>query len=94
MLREPIAVNRTQAVSGTISFDANDSFSYTLTVQGTSMRLTPSMMRCVMIDMIIRSLVFAMLHDQCCYPPPLGVGDSPVLTDVWVYLQPVLSNGR
>eukprot|EP00952_Eustigmatos_sp_NYUAD-ZCMA_P003100 13491-Eustigmatos_ZCMA.PRE.1 len=30
LLPEPIAVNRTQTVSGTLRFDANDSYSYEL----------------------------------------------------------------
>lgn len=34
MLLEPIAVNRTQVVSGVLSFKANDSYSYDLMLTG------------------------------------------------------------
>jgi len=34
MLSEPVAVNRTQTVSGNLHFEANNSFSYTITFTG------------------------------------------------------------
>lgn len=34
MLREPVAVNRTQTVSGNLHFEANTSFSYTISFSG------------------------------------------------------------
>lgn len=40
MLAEPIAVNRTQVVSGVLAFRANDSYSYDLTLTGTHPSLT------------------------------------------------------